>query len=161
MWSLLCILQTLRLSEDTLGMDAVCSLQHQGPNGSTVDFHVRGVIKRWVTGKHVLTQFACVTDWPSDTGLDSVTEEFAWTVALSGVGAPRRASTLRDSAHTQSSIETTVVSPGNTRGSSTRARRELIANTVLPSLSAMMKRMDQIIENALLDNARAASASPP
>lgn len=161
MWALLCILQTVRLAEDSLGMDAECSLQEQGPNGRTLNFHVRGVLKRWVTENRVLTQFACVTEWPSDIGLDSVTEEFAWTVARSGAGTPRRASALRDSAHTQSSIETTVVSPGSTRGSSSQARRDLITNMVLPSLSIMMKRMDQIVENALLDSARAASASTP
>jgi hypothetical protein len=139
-------------------MDAVCNLQQLGLESSVCSFHVRGVLKRWATDTGVLTQFACVTEWPTGTSLNYVTEEFAWSVALSGADPPRRSAVVRDSAHMRSSIESTLVSPSATRRSSIQAHRKLIDNTVLPSVIAMIKRMDQVIENALLDSARAASA---
>lgn len=142
-------------------MDAVVGVPRQGVEGAILNFHVRGVLKRWVTDKRVLIQFACMTEWLSDKSSSYITEEFSWNVALSDAGSrPRRASTLGDGAHMRSSIESTLVSPNSSRGPSNRARRELIANTVLPSLSSMIKRMDQVVENTLLDSARAASTGP-
>lgn len=51
----------------------------------------------------------------------------------------------------RSFIESTLVSPSG--------RRRLMASMVLPSLSSVMNRVDQIIENSLLGSSRAASTS--
>jgi hypothetical protein len=145
-----CALQTSQLSEDAIGMDCEAEVPR---NDESVRFRGKAVIKRWMADGCELIQFGCVTEWLSASKSGSITEEFSWVVARNA----SRYSALGDRSHMQSSMDSTLVTPSERRRPSVRATRDLIANTVLPTLNVLMGRVEQSVENSLLDSMRAAA----
>lgn len=122
-------------------------------NGESVRFRGKALIKRWMSGGCELLQFGCVTEWLSTSKKGSITEEFSWVVARNA----SHASALGNCSHMQLSMDSTLIAPSEQHRPSVRSARDLIANTVLPTINVLMARVEQNIENSQLDSMRAAA----
>lgn len=99
-----------------------------------------------------MIQFACLSEWKTSVeAVKLMTEESAWTLTRSAETAVR-------TSHTSSTLVTTLVSTEALR--SCGARRDFVANTVLPCLQSLIERAEQIVENSLLDSASAVEHRP-